>query len=120
MLPQTYLWHRKTTFLDRTRILDTPLSKTRGRTVFEHDHHTYKRTHPLSNGKADEENGVLYLGDGAWGVSTGVILDREEKTYLAKAESRRHLILVTLTKEQATYEAIDATGVVFDRTVSTP
>ena len=36
--------------------------------------------------------------------------DREEKTYLAKAESRRHLILVTLTKEQATYEAIDATA----------
>ncbi|MBT6850187.1 MAG: hypothetical protein HOA16_03230 [Opitutae bacterium] len=46
--------------------------------------------------------------------------DRDEKTYLAKAESRRHLILVTLTKEQATYEAIDATGVDFDRTVSTP
>ena len=45
--------------------------------------------------------------------------DREEKTYLAKVESRRHLILVTLTKDQATYEAIDATGVVFDRTVST-
>lgn len=46
--------------------------------------------------------------------------DRVEKTYLAKAESRHHLILVTLTKEQATYEAIDATGVVFDQTVSTP
>ena len=46
--------------------------------------------------------------------------DREEKTYLAKAASRLHLILVTLTKEQATYEAIDATGVVVDRTVSTP
>lgn len=43
-----------------------------------------------------------------------------KKTYIAKAESRRHLILVMLTKEQATYEAIDATGVVFDRTVSTP
>ena len=46
--------------------------------------------------------------------------DREEKTYLAKVESRRHLIFVTLTKDQATYEAIDATGVVFERTVSTP
>ena len=46
--------------------------------------------------------------------------DRVEKTYLAKAESRRHLILVTLTKEQATYEAIDTAGVVFGRTVSTP
>ena len=44
---------------------------------------------------------------------------REEKTYLAKTESKRHLILVTLTKEHPTYEAIDATGVVFDCTVST-
>ena len=46
--------------------------------------------------------------------------DRVGKTYLAKSESRRHLILVTLTKHQATDETIDATGVVFDRTVSTP
>ncbi|MBC8348848.1 MAG: hypothetical protein O3A82_10840 [Verrucomicrobia bacterium] len=46
--------------------------------------------------------------------------DREEKTYLAKAESRRHLILVTLTKDQATHQAIDAAGVVFDRAVSKP
>jgi len=44
----------------------------------------------------------------------------KEKTYLAKTGNRRHLILVTLTKEHATYEAIDAYGVVFDRTVSTP
>ena len=46
--------------------------------------------------------------------------DPEEKTYLARVDIRRHLILVTLTKDQATYGAIDATGVVFDRTVSTP
>ena len=45
---------------------------------------------------------------------------REEKTYLAKTESRRHLIFVTLTKEHATYEAIDAYDPVFDRAVSTP
>ena len=46
--------------------------------------------------------------------------DREGKTYLAKVESRRHLILVTPTKDQAIYEAIAATGVVFDRTISLP
>jgi hypothetical protein len=44
----------------------------------------------------------------------------EEKTCLAKPESRRHFILVTRTKDQATDEAIDAAGVVFDRTVSKP
>ena len=45
---------------------------------------------------------------------------REEKTYLAKTKSRRLTILVKLTKEQPTYEAIDATSVVFDCIVSTP
>ncbi len=46
--------------------------------------------------------------------------NRVEKTYLAKAESRRHLILVTLAKEQAKYEAFDVEGIVIDRTISTP
>ena len=35
--------------------------------VFENDHHVYKRTHPLKGGRRDDENGVVYLGDGAWG-----------------------------------------------------
>jgi len=37
-------------------------------TVFEHDHHVYKRSLPILNGRADNRHGVLYLGDGAWGV----------------------------------------------------
>lgn len=35
--------------------------------VFEHDNHCYKRTHRLRNHQRDDLNGVLYLGDGAWG-----------------------------------------------------
>jgi hypothetical protein len=46
--------------------------------------------------------------------------DCDKKTYLAKTESRRHLIFVTLTKENAAYEAIDADGLGFDRAASMP
>ncbi len=35
--------------------------------ALEHHDHTFKRTHPLTDGKIDEKNGVLYLGDGSWG-----------------------------------------------------
>ncbi len=34
--------------------------------VLEHHDHTFKRSHPLTNGMKDK-NGVLYLGDGSWG-----------------------------------------------------
>jgi hypothetical protein len=44
----------------------------------------------------------------------------DEKTYLAKTASRRHLILVKLNQEQPTYVAIDSGRVSFDRTISTP
>lgn len=99
----------------------TPLFRKHGLdAAFENDHHTYKRTHPLIDGKRNDADGVLYLGDGAWGVQTRPISNPEQKTYLAKAESRRHLILVTLTKEQATFEAIDADGEVFDRASARP
>ena len=38
--------------------------------VLEHHDHTFKRTHPLKDGRADE-NGMLYLGDGSWGRHRG-------------------------------------------------
>ena len=34
--------------------------------VFEHHDHAYKRTHPLLDGRINE-NGIVYLGDGSWG-----------------------------------------------------
>ena len=34
--------------------------------VFEHHDHTYKRTHPLLDGRPDPK-GIVYLGDGSWG-----------------------------------------------------
>jgi acid phosphatase type 7 len=87
--------------------------------VFEHDHHNFKRTHPLRNNAIDEENGIVFLGDGAWGVSTRKV---DEAWYLAVAEPRRHLFHVTLHPIGAIeIEAVDGSGEVFDRvTFDTP
>ena len=82
--------------------------------VFENDHHTYKRTHPILKDKIDEDNGILYLGDGAWGMGTRKVPKPGEKWYLAKAQSRNHFWLVTLTDKTPRYQAIDREGVVFD------
>lgn len=84
--------------------------------VFENDHHAYKRTHPIRAGKIDEQAGVVYLGDGAWGVEVRPVATPEEAWYLARSEARRHVFVVTLSVSgEATVRAIDASGEVFDR-----
>jgi acid phosphatase type 7 len=83
--------------------------------VFENDHHNYKRTHPIRGHKRDDAAGLVYLGDGAWGVNTRTV--PKDAWYLAKAEPRRHLYHVTLPPSgPVLVEAVDAKGVVFDKT----
>ena len=89
--------------------------------AFENDHHIYKRTYPLKGGERDDSEGVVYLGDGAWGTRTRGLSKEVFKTrpFLAHAESRNHLIKVSLKKGTIRYEAITASGErfdVFDRT----
>jgi hypothetical protein len=80
--------------------------------AFEHHDHTYKRTVPILNGRQDPD-GVLYLGDGAWGR-----LRRpkraEDRWYLAKTEKAHHVYVVTLAPEEARFEAIDEDGETVD------
>ncbi|MFN7140391.1 MAG: fibronectin type III domain-containing protein [Limisphaerales bacterium] len=84
--------------------------------VFEQDHHTFKRTHPLRNHQRDDENGILYFGDGAWGVNTRTPVTPEQAWYLAKSEARRHLYHVTLHPEgHIDVQAVDGAGTVFDK-----
>jgi hypothetical protein len=89
--------------------------------VFEHDHHTYKRSHRLRQHARDDVNGLLYLGDGAWGVGTRGVPTPEQGWWLHRAESRNHLWCVDLHPSAgedklptASVRAIDAQGVVFD------
>lgn len=88
--------------------------------VFENDHHTYKRSHKLLNGRRDDRRGVLYLGDGAWGAETRPILDRHldregARNYLAKWDSRHHIIVVTISPDgRKHYQAKSPGEGVFD------
>ena len=88
--------------------------------IFENDHHNYKRTHPIRGHKRDDKNGIVYLGDGAWGVKTRSV--PKDAWYLAQAEPRRHLHHVTLpVKGPIKVEAVDADGKVFDKsTIARP
>ncbi len=75
-----------------------PLFERHGvRLVFEHHDHAYKRTVPITAGEADPENGVIYIGDGCWGVATREVAPAESTWYLEKSQSVQHVIILRLT-----------------------
>jgi hypothetical protein len=83
--------------------------------AFEHDHHNFKRTHRILAGKRDDERGLLYLGDGAFGVTPRTVPAEGSAWWLAKAEARKHLWCADLRADgTATLRAIDDKGEVFD------
>ncbi len=79
--------------------------------AFENHCHAYKRTYPLLRGKKDK-NGVLYLGNGGWGVKKP--RTPKKRWYLEKSAKKRHFILVTIKDSVINYQAIDYMGNVFD------
>jgi Purple acid Phosphatase, N-terminal domain len=86
-------------------------------TAFEHHDHAYKRTHRIYDGQIDDNKGILYLGDGAWGVKKPrTPKSPSERWYLAKTKAKRHFLLVTLYGKKRQYMAIDYEGNVFDYT----
>jgi hypothetical protein len=84
--------------------------------AFENHDHAYKRSYPILAGQIDRKNGVMYIGDGAWGVKTArqMSLHGNSVWYLAKTASIRHFVLVTIEKDKRTYKAIDDQGGVID------
>ncbi len=81
--------------------------------AFEHHNHTYKRTVPIKAGKRDPE-GVIYLGDGSWGVSPRRPLSPSEMWYLEKTAAVNAFFLITLTPEAAQIQAFDNRGHLID------
>jgi len=81
--------------------------------AFENHDHTYKRTHPIRDGKVDE-TGIVYIGDGAWGVGTRDVHPVDETWYLARAESKRHAIIVTLQGTHRSFLMVDENGEIID------
>jgi hypothetical protein len=85
--------------------------------AFEHHDHAYKRTARIKNGKVDP-TGVVYIGDGAWGVAEPRHPRKEgdsgDSWYLVKTAAVRHFILVTLDGNKRSFEAISSTGETID------
>jgi hypothetical protein len=85
--------------------------------VFEHHDHTYKRTHPMLDGRPNEQ-GVLYLGDGSWGKIRRVT-DRSQRPYLAAAHENYHLSVHRIEGRQQFHVALTDSGQVVDVCVHT-
>lgn len=82
--------------------------------AFEHHDHVYKRTNLLLNNKVDPK-GVLYLGDGGFGVSNPRIpVDPKDTWYLVKSSPTRHFIVGTVSQDGDNFKAVDYNGVVID------
>jgi hypothetical protein len=85
--------------------------------VLEHHDHTFKRTHPLTNGMIDKY-GVLYLGDGSWG-KLRIPKQPEERPYLAAVSGAYHMTVHRLEGNQRFHVALEETGKVADVCMTT-
>lgn len=90
-----------------------PLFEKHGvRLAFEHHDHTYKVTPALREGRPDE-TGVVYAGDGAWGVDTRAV--RADAPYLRRSGSWHHFHEVTLEPHRRIVRSVAADGTEIDR-----
>lgn len=78
--------------------------------AFEHHNHAYKRTYPIKKQRIDPD-GVVYMGDGSWGVSSRKTKDM---WYLSQRKSINAACLVTLSPEVAEIETISIDGDTID------
>jgi acid phosphatase type 7 len=80
--------------------------------VLEHHDHTFKRTKPLLGGHEDD-NGVLYLGDGSWGRLRNPQAP-DKLSYLAASSRDYHLSLHRIQGKERFHLALDENGKVMD------
>jgi acid phosphatase type 7 len=110
-----YPSHRKYDGVSHERVRNyfVPLFEKHGvKIVFENHDHSYKRTHTLLNGEVVEKGkGVTYIGDGCWGTDVRTV---REDWYLAKAQSIRHFIVVTIKGKERKFLMVDENGNVID------
>lgn len=91
-----------------------PLFEANGvQVAFENDDHAFKRTVPIRRGKKDP-SGIVYFGDGSWGVGPRPVHDPDHTWYLEKAKSVRHGMIVTLTPSGKRILALDNNGETLD------
>jgi hypothetical protein len=82
--------------------------------AMENHDHTLKRTVPIHDGKRDDARGIIYLGDGAWGVDTREVKKAGETWYLEKSAGARHAWIITLDRNGKKAEALAEDGSTLD------
>lgn len=80
--------------------------------VFEHHDHTFKRTHPMLDGRVNE-NGIIYLGDGSWGKLRRPSTP-DKRPYLAATDEAYHLSVHRIEGRQRFHVALSDAGRVVD------
>ncbi len=78
--------------------------------AFENHNHALKRTYPIKNGEIDP-NGIIYFGDGCWGVPPR---KPNDLWYLETRARKNNVYFVSLDENKAHIEAIHLTGEVLD------
>ena len=85
--------------------------------VFEHHDHAFKRTHPLLDGRINE-NGIVYLGDGSWGQIRRPD-PPEKRPYLAVTDQAYHVSVHRIEGRERFHVALSDVGRVVDVCVTT-
>jgi acid phosphatase type 7 len=82
--------------------------------AFENHNHAYKRTYPLKGEKIDPE-GVIYLGDGAWGVSPRKPVSPSKYWYMAQTAQKNCFWLINLHREKCYAQSVDIEGKIIEK-----
>lgn len=86
--------------------------------VFENHVHLFKRTFPLAFTNSSRSPGVVYFGDGAWGVGVNDCFDEDPNPNVtevfAKVDKVNHVWIVKLSNKVVEYSAINLKGEVID------
>lgn len=81
--------------------------------AFENHDHAYKRTYPLIEGERDER-GVVYAGDGAWGVNPRTP-NNGSLPYFVTTKGDRYFLVMELEGQERRFSAIDPSGAIIDQ-----
>ncbi|MFP4191655.1 MAG: hypothetical protein ACLFU6_06240 [Candidatus Hydrogenedentota bacterium] len=80
--------------------------------AFENHDHAYKRTYPIRDGEISSD-GIVYLGDGAWGVGTRSG-DSQDEWYMDQFASERHAIIATIHGAHRKFVMVNEHGEIID------
>ena len=88
--------------------------------VFEHHVHMYKKTYPVLDGAPNPGGeGVVYFGDGNWGISPNECLQYgpsyNQSGILEVVSDITHVWIVNITQDTLSHYAVNKSGQIFDQ-----